>query len=167
MAERVCLIRTLACIPQGGRSRFSSNCTLCSVLYTLKFKRFLDDVNVVEFFPSEEFDFDFLHASILAAECLLHDLGRASYVAVRGSFFVDGLAQLDAFFDGLGAEVEEVLDAFSNLAIVECYVALAVSVDVDGVRFSHADCVAQLHEHFVCHACCYHVLCNVACCVGC
>ena len=45
--------------------------------------------------------------------------------------------------------------------------ALAVGVHVYGDGLCHTDGVAQLYEHFVGHSGCHHVLCNVACGVGC
>ena len=45
--------------------------------------------------------------------------------------------------------------------------ALAVGIDEDADGLCHADSIAELHEHFVCHACCHHVLGDVASCVGC
>ena len=53
---------------------------------------FFDGVDVVEFFPSEEFHFDVdaLGAVVTRCEVLDNGFGFATHVAVSGGFFVDG-----------------------------------------------------------------------------
>ena len=120
-----------------------------------------DAINVIEFLPSKEFYIDFLMTEAGQVERFLDHLRLTADVSVAGGFFIHRLAQIEAFFNGVRTQVEELLDVPGNLAIAHIHVALAIGVDINRDRFCHADGVAQLHEHFVGNAGSHHVLGNV------
>ena len=79
----------------------------------------LDVVHAVKLFPGKEFDIEGFRGFATLLESLGDDAVLASHVAVAGSLFVHGLAELEGAFDGGGTQIEEGFDFFGNLAIAQ------------------------------------------------
>lgn len=78
-------------------------------------------------------------------ELLGHGLRLASHVAVSGSFFINGIAEFQAVFDGFRPQVEQRVYLLRNLSVAQADMAASLSIDVDVHRACHTDGIADLH----------------------
>ena len=81
-------------------------------------------------------------------EGFLYGAWGASDVAVGGCLQVDGVAQLQAVFDGVGAHVEYLGYDSGDFAVGHVDFGCAAGVDVEAYGLGHADGVGYLHEGF-------------------
>ena len=123
--------------------------------------------DVVEGFPGEEVDVAGEGVAVGVAEGLGYRARGAAYVAVCGGLEVDGIAELQAAFDGGGAHIENLADFGRDFGVGEGYAGGAVGVDVEAYRAGYADGVGYLYEGFAAYAGGYKVLGDVAGGVGC
>ena len=110
----------------------------------LQSKRFFHNVNVIKAFPREEGDGAFAGGGVH-----LFLIAVAAEVTVGGGGFVDGVLELEAVDDVVGAHRENIADAAGDFAVVQFHLGGAIGVDVESNGLRLADGVGHLDEHLV------------------
>ena len=106
-------------------------------------------------------------ATAIRREVLRDLAGLTAEVPVAGRLTIDRSTELEALFDSIGAEIEDLVYELSDLCIAERDVACPIGIDEDADRLSDPDSIGELYEDFVSDASSDEVLRDVASCIGC
>ena len=64
-------------------------------------------------------------------------------------------------------QIKHLLYLLCNLTVAHFDITAPISVNINTDRLGHTNGISKLHKHFFGHACSYHVLGNITCCIGC
>ena len=90
-------------------------------------------------------------------------LRGTAHVPVGGSFLIDGVAELEAFFNCRGPHVNIFGNNARDFSIAHRHFCGALGVDIKTYRLSYTYGVCHLNECAVGNSCFHQIACNMAC----